>query len=70
MGEFYEDFLTLTDTNGNYIFAGSVSPENQPANVKVSLLNNSAFDVSGAKFAFSAIIQTCRVLGEGGPTVK
>lgn len=63
MGFFYEDFLTLTDTNGNYILAGSVSPENQPSNVHVSLLNNSLFDLSGAKFALSALIQTCNILG-------
>jgi alpha-L-fucosidase 2 len=68
MGRFYEDFLTLTDTNGNYIFAGSVSPENQPANLHVSLLNNSVFDVSGAKFALGALIQTCNTLGlDQGP---
>ncbi|HVU27580.1 MAG TPA: glycoside hydrolase N-terminal domain-containing protein [Verrucomicrobiae bacterium] len=62
MGEFYEDFLKLKDANGNYIFAGSVSPENQPANVHVSLLNNSVFDVSGAKFALTVLIQTCDIL--------
>ncbi len=63
MGYFYEDFLTKTDTNGNYIFAGSVSPENQPSNIKVSLLNNSDFDISGAKFCLTALIQTCNTLG-------
>jgi alpha-L-fucosidase 2 len=63
MGYFYEDFLTETDANGNYIFAGSVSPENQPANMNVSLLNNSIFDISGAKFCLTALIQTCRTLG-------
>ena len=63
MGEFYEDFLIQTDTNGNYIFAGSVSPENQPSNIKVSLLNNSSFDVSGARFALAALIETCNTLG-------
>jgi alpha-L-fucosidase 2 len=63
MGHFYEDFLTLTDTNGHYIFAGSVSPENQPFNIHVSLLNNSIFDISGAKFALAALIQTCNTLG-------
>lgn len=63
MGEFYEDFLTHTDVNGKYIFAGSVSPENQPSNLKVSLLNNSNFDISGAKFALTALIQTCKTLG-------
>jgi alpha-L-fucosidase 2 len=63
MGFFYEDFLTLKDKNGNYIFAGSVSPENQPANLKVSLLNNSDFDISGARFLLTALIQTNNILG-------
>src|SRR5882724_1345449 len=68
MGYFYEDFLTLTDTNGHYIFAGSVSPENQPANLKISLLNNSAFDVSGGKFCLTALVETCKILGlDQGP---
>ena len=28
---FYEDFLTATDKNGNYMFVPSISPENTPA---------------------------------------
>jgi alpha-L-fucosidase 2 len=68
MGYFYEDFLTLTNTDGNYILAGSVSPENQPSNLAVSLLNNSTFDISGAKFALTTLIQACNILGlEQGP---
>ncbi len=63
MGFFYEDFLTKTDANGNYILAGSVSPENQPSNLRVSLLNNSTFDISGAKFCLTALIETCNTLG-------
>lgn len=63
MGYFYEDFLKLTDSSGKYIFAGSVSPENQPANIHISLLNNSNFDISGAKFVLTALVQTCNVLG-------
>jgi alpha-L-fucosidase 2 len=63
MGEFYEDFLTHKDGNGKYIFAGSVSPENQPSNLKVSLLNNSNFDISGAKLALTTLLQTCKTLG-------
>jgi hypothetical protein len=62
MGEFYEDFLTQKDDTGRYIFAGSVSPENQPSNRKISLLNNSAFDVSGTKFVLSSLLQTCKIL--------
>jgi alpha-L-fucosidase 2 len=68
MGEFYEDFLVKQDSNGKYIFAGSVSPENQPGNLRVSLVNNSVFDVSGAKFCLSALIQACNLLGlDQGP---
>lgn len=74
MGEFYEDFLTEKDKDGNYIFAGSVSPENQPSNLKLSLVNNSLFDISGAKFALRALLETCRILnveqGPGGGVAK
>jgi len=65
MGYFYEDFLTQTDTNGNYIFAGSISPENQPSNLPANtgLVNNSTFDIAGAKFALTTLIQTCNTLG-------
>lgn len=64
MGEFYEDFLEYKDADGHYIFAGSVSPENQPSNLRVSLLNNSAFDVSGARFLLSTLVKVCDMLGE------
>jgi len=68
MGEFYEDFLVKEDANGKYILAGSVSPENQPSNLKVSLVNNSVFDLSGARFALTTLIQTCNILGlDQGP---
>ena len=63
MGDFYEDFLTETDENGNYIFAGSISPENQPSNVKWSLVNNSSFDIAGARFALETLINVCDILG-------
>lgn len=63
MADFYEDFLTKKDDNGKYIFAGSVSPENQPSNIKVSLLNNSTFDISGAKFCMSTLIKAANILG-------
>jgi hypothetical protein len=62
MGYFYEDFLTSTDANGHYIFAGSISPENQPSNVHYSLVNNSAFDISSARFCLGTLIQTCNIL--------
>ncbi|GAA6431964.1 glycoside hydrolase N-terminal domain-containing protein [Bacteroides intestinalis] len=64
MGDFYEDFLKYKDEEGYYIIAGSVSPENQPSNLRVSLLNNSAFDLSGARFLLSTLVKVCDLLGE------
>jgi alpha-L-fucosidase 2 len=63
MGDFYQDFLVNTDSNGHYIFAGSVSPENQPSNVAVSLLNNSSFDIAGAKWLLATLVQAATILG-------
>ncbi|GAA1501628.1 glycoside hydrolase N-terminal domain-containing protein [Dactylosporangium maewongense] len=62
MGDFYEDFLVKKDANGRYILAGSISPENRPAG-GVPLTNNSVYDISGARFALSTLIQTSRTLG-------
>jgi hypothetical protein len=63
MGYFYEDFLVNKDKDGNFIFAGSISPESQPAGLKFSLVNNSTFDIAGAKFCLSTLIKTCEILG-------
>ena len=65
MGDFYEDFLVNKDANGNYIFAGSVSPENKPANVpeNCSVVNNSTFDIAGAKFCLETLITVCNQFG-------
>ncbi|WP_328916112.1 MULTISPECIES: glycosyl hydrolase family 95 catalytic domain-containing protein [unclassified Streptomyces] len=62
MGDFYEDFLTKKDGNGKYIFAGSISPENTPPG-GVPLAVNSVYDISGAKFALTTLIQTAKTLG-------
>lgn len=63
MGYFYQDFLTEKDENGNYIFAGSISPESQPAGIGLSLVNNSTFDIAGADFVLSTLLETCEILG-------
>lgn len=65
MGDFYEDFLRHRDKDGKYILAGSVSPENRPGNLPVSLLNNSAFDVAGARWTLATLVRTCDILGIG-----
>ncbi|WP_236060152.1 glycosyl hydrolase family 95 catalytic domain-containing protein [Actinacidiphila acididurans] len=62
MGDFYEDFLVKKDSNGKYIFAGSISPENTPPG-GVPLAVNSVYDISGARFALSTLIQTSKILG-------
>ena len=63
MGDFYEDFLVEKDENGDYIFAGSISPENRPAG-GVPLSVNSVYDIAGARFALSTLIETSEVLGK------
>jgi hypothetical protein len=63
MGYFYEDFLVNKDKDGKFIFAGSISPESQPAGLKFSLVNNTTFDIAGARFCLSTLIKTCEILG-------
>ncbi|EFG64297.1 F5/8 type C domain-containing protein [Streptomyces sp. SPB074] len=62
MNDFYEDFLTKKDARGKYVFAGSISPENTPPG-GVPLSVNSVYDISGARFALSTLIQTAKTLG-------
>lgn len=62
MGDFYEDFLTETEEDSTYIFAGSISPENQPSNLSLSLVNNATFDISSARFALTTLIEVCDIL--------
>lgn len=64
MADFYQDFLKHKDSDGKWIFAGSISQENKPANLNVSLLNNSAIDVAGARFIFDCLFKSAEILGE------
>ncbi|MCL2489010.1 MAG: discoidin domain-containing protein, partial [Oscillospiraceae bacterium] len=64
IGYFYEDFLKLKDTNGKWVFAGSISPESQPSGVPYSLVNNSSFDISGAKWGLETLIKICDILDD------
>jgi alpha-L-fucosidase 2 len=63
MGYFYEDFLKRTDSNGNYIFVGSISPENAPSNATSPLVINSTIDIAGAKFLLKTVIAASNQLG-------
>ncbi len=62
---FYEDFLTITDKNGNYIFVPSFSPENNPGNLNPSmmLVINAAMDIAVCREVLSNLVQACEHLG-------
>jgi alpha-L-fucosidase 2 len=62
---FYEDFLTVTDKNGNYVFVPSFSPENHPSNLNAScmLLVNSSMDISVCREVLVNLLTACERLG-------
>ena len=62
---FYEDFLTETDQNGNYIFAPSISPENVPHNTDASgpSLVNATMDIAVCREVLTNLIQSAEILG-------
>ena len=67
---FYEDFLKETDSNGNYIFVPSYSPENTPANGDgTSAVINAVMDISVCKEVLTHLIQASEALGAGGEDV-
>ncbi len=62
---FYEDFLTVTDKNGNYIFVPSFSPENHPGNLNPGCMAviNASMDISVCREVLSNLVETCELLG-------
>jgi alpha-L-fucosidase 2 len=60
---FYEDFLKHTDSNGNYIFVPSYSPENSPANTNVPTTIDATMDVAAGKHALQTAIDVATLLG-------
>jgi hypothetical protein len=68
---FYEDFLTATDKNGNYIFAPSFSPENNPVSTDASgpTLVNSTIDIAVCREVLTNLIQACETLGTDADSV-
>jgi alpha-L-fucosidase 2 len=62
---FYEDFLTVTDKNGNYIFVPSFSPENSPGNLNPScmLVINSSMDIAVCREVLANLVEACELLG-------
>ena len=62
---FYEDFLTMTDKNGNYIFVPSFSPENNPGNLNPGCMAviNATMDISVCREVISNLVEACELLG-------
>jgi hypothetical protein len=62
---FYEDFLTVTDKDGNFVFAPSFSPENNPGNLNPScmLVINSSMDIAMCREVLANLVDACEQLG-------
>jgi alpha-L-fucosidase 2 len=65
LASFYEGFLTVTDGNGNYVFAPSVSPENMPVSADPSgpVLVNATMDIAVCREVLTHLIQASEALG-------
>jgi alpha-L-fucosidase 2 len=65
LAQFYEDYLTLTDKNGNYMFVPSISPENTPGRTDQTspVLINASMDIAVCREVFTNLIQACELLG-------
>jgi len=59
---FFEDFLSEKDTNGDYIFVPSYSPENSPSNIKLQGSINATMDIAAAKESIRNLITVCEKL--------
>ncbi len=68
---FYEDFLTVTDKNGNYVFVPSFSPENNPGNLDASCMTviNATMDISVCREVLTNLIKACELLGSDADQV-
>ncbi len=64
LAQFYEDFLTVTDKDGNYIFVPSISPENTTRNTDPAgpVLVNAAMDIAVCREVLTNLIHACEVL--------
>jgi hypothetical protein len=69
---FYEDFLTVTDKNGNYIFAPSFSPENNPLNTGpgAMIAINASMDIAVCREVLTNLIEACEMLGTDADDVQ
>lgn len=68
---FYEDFLTATEKNGNYMFVPSISPENIPASTdpKEPALINATMDIAVCREVLSNLLQASEILSTDADSV-
>jgi hypothetical protein len=68
---FYEDFLTATDKDGNYVFAPSFSPENNPANTGPGAMMsiNATMDIAVCREVLTNLIDACELLNTDAGSV-
>jgi alpha-L-fucosidase 2 len=68
---FYEDFLTVTNKDGNYIFVPSFSPENNPGNLNPSCMMaiNASMDITVCREVLANLVEACELLGIEGDGV-
>jgi alpha-L-fucosidase 2 len=61
---FYEDYLTVTDDSGKYIFFPSFSPENNPGNLNPGCMAviNASMDIAVCREVLSNLIEACELL--------
>lgn len=71
LAQFYEDFLTVTDKEGNYIFVPSISPENVSRSTDSSgpALINATMDIAVCREVLTNLIQACELLGVDAESV-
>ena len=71
LAQFYEDFLTVTDKDGNYIFVPSISPENTSRSTDPSgpVLINATMDIAVCREVLTNLIQACELLGTDAESV-
>jgi len=61
---FYEDFLTVTDKDGNYIFVPGFSPENNPGNLDPAcmMVLNTSMDIAVCREVLTNLVEACELL--------
>ena len=71
LARFYEDFLTVTDNDGNYIFVPSISPENNTRNSDPTgpVLINASMDIAVCREVLTNLIQASEILGSDAGNV-